>query len=380
MAQSDNTQSIRILGITAQDTRMENGRVVGKHGDLFNNLAECFQLIGMARAKLPKRSTYHHKLLTIRRDYQEWYTAALMNIIAFEDRSRLAQRAIKDWENQYDLIFQLHTMFSLGKLPENSPYVLATDNTYRISEQYWPKWVPVKWGRDSWVRRETEVYQNAAFIFTWSEFARQSMIQDYGISPDKIVATGVGANFIKSQIDQKTYDSQTALFIGYEFERKGGKAILEAWEQVQKQLPKAKLIIVGPPKPNETLPAGVDWLGPVQDREKIWELYDQATVFVMPSLFEPWGLVFAEAMGMGLPCIGSNVGATPELVIDGETGLLVPPHGSDELAEALINILSNPELAQRLGHQAHALMKEQFTWGKMVDKMTPHLLRVAKSK
>lgn len=371
---------IRILGITAQTTRLENGRVVGKHGQLFNRLAERLDLVGLESSALPKRSTYHHKLLTIRRNRQEWYTASRMNVVAFEDRSRRAQRLVEKWEGQYDMIFQLHTMFSIGRTPEDYPYVLATDNTYRISEKYWPQWVPVKWGRDAWIRRETQVYKNAAAIFTWSEFARQSMIQDYGIHAEKIIATGVGSNFIEPDISLKKYDIRTALFVGYEFERKGGEALLKAWEIVHQQMPDAQLYIVGPPKPETDLPGGVQWFGRVEDRAELRSLYNQASVFVMPSLFEPWGLVFAEAMGMGLPCIGVEIGATPEVIIDGETGFLVPSNEAKPIADTLIRLFENPRLAQQLGHQAHAMVGQKYSWDHIADIMAQRIAQVAQSK
>lgn len=88
--------------------------------------------------------------------------------------------------------------------------------------------------------------------------------------------------------------------------------------------------------------------GVVSD-EKLTHFYDEAAIFVMPSRAEGFGFVFIEAMACGVPVIGGNQDATPEVIIDGKTGYLVDPTSPDEIATAILRLLANPALRQEMG-------------------------------
>src|SRR5690606_12176833 len=119
----------------------------------------------------------------------------------------------------------------------------------------------------------------------------------------------------------------TVLFIGRQFERKGGDLLLRAFARVRRALPEAELLIIGPAEiPGDH--AGVTSLGFVsKDRpggwEAIAEAYRRADVFCLPTRFEPFGIVFVEAMHFGVPCVGPDAWAVPEIIDDGRTGLTV---------------------------------------------------------
>jgi alpha-maltose-1-phosphate synthase len=78
-------------------------------------------------------------------------------------------------------------------------------------------------------------------------------------------------------------------------------------------------------------------------------------------------------MGSGLPCVTTNVGALPELVDDGVTGVLVPPREPAALAEALIGVLSDPARAERMGQAGRRKVVEQLTWRAVAERMAPYL-------
>ena len=101
-------------------------------------------------------------------------------------------------------------------------------------------------------------------------------------------------------------------------------------------------------------------------------------VFVLPSLWEGFGLVLLEAMAAGRPVVASAVGPIPEIVVDGETGLLVPPGDSDALARAVVRVLRDPDLAARLGRAGRARVETHFGLDGMVsrtDALYQELLR-----
>jgi glycosyltransferase involved in cell wall biosynthesis len=165
------------------------------------------------------------------------------------------------------------------------------------------------------------------------------------------------------------YDGRTIIFVGKDFERKGGPCLLEAFDLVRRRLPEARLVVVGPRESHER--DGVQFLGRIGDRKRLQQLYAKATLFAMPSLFEPWGNVFTEAMAHGLPCIGTSVGGIPDIIVDGETGYLVPPGESEILAECILRVLLNPGLAQQMGERGYRRVMGRFTWDKVVERMRP---------
>ena len=97
-------------------------------------------------------------------------------------------------------------------------------------------------------------------------------------------------------------------------------------------------------------------------------VYARGTVGVLPSLEEAFGLPLAEAMASGLPTVATRVGGMPELVVDGETGLLVPPDDAGALADALVRLLEDPALASRLGAGGRARAVERFSWDAVAER------------
>ncbi|MDF5724548.1 MAG: glycosyltransferase family 4 protein [Rhizonema sp. PD37] len=98
------------------------------------------------------------------------------------------------------------------------------------------------------------------------------------------------------------------------------------------------------------------------DKDLLCQLYSQAKIFVLPSINETFGIVLIEAMYYGLPIITTNVAAIPELITDGENGLLVPPANSSALAEALSKLIENPELRTKMGEMGQKRVANSYYW------------------
>jgi glycosyltransferase involved in cell wall biosynthesis len=138
---------------------------------------------------------------------------------------------------------------------------------------------------------------------------------------------------------------------------------------VLQRCPDAHLVIVGDGSQSDTalldrrisslgLSARVSRLGYVKD---VAAVYRDLDIFCLPSWEEPFGLVVVEAMAMGLPVIGFDAGALPELVRQGTDGILVPARDSEALAGAVTTLLGDDDLRRRLGRNAAERVRREFT-------------------
>jgi glycosyltransferase involved in cell wall biosynthesis len=102
-------------------------------------------------------------------------------------------------------------------------------------------------------------------------------------------------------------------------------------------------------------------------REALVEQYARADIFVAPSRYESFGLIFLEAMMHGAACVGTRAGGIPEVVEDGTTGLLVPPEDPAALAEALARLVGDAPLRRRMGEAGLAAYRQKFTAERMAE-------------
>ncbi len=154
---------------------------------------------------------------------------------------------------------------------------------------------------------------------------------------------------------------------------KGHPTLLEAWPQVLQEVPDAYLLIVGEGSRREALEAQarelriahrVVFTGRRDDVPAVTAALDVA---VLPSYREAQGLSILEAMALSRPVVASNVGGIPEMIEDGVTGLLVPPHDADALAGAITRLLRDHPYADTLGRAGHDLVHDRFCIELMVE-------------
>ncbi len=112
----------------------------------------------------------------------------------------------------------------------------------------------------------------------------------------------------------------------------------------------------------------VIWIPEMLEDPDLVGLYNEAAVFACPSIYEPFGIINLEAMACETPVVASRVGGIKEVVVDGETGLLVPPGKPDRLGRALRRLLEDPWLAARMGKRGRQRVLRHFTWDRIAEK------------
>jgi glycosyltransferase involved in cell wall biosynthesis len=157
---------------------------------------------------------------------------------------------------------------------------------------------------------------------------------------------------------------------------KGHPTLLEAWPAVLGAAPDAHLLVVGEGSQRELLEAQASSLGLLNGkassitftgrRDDVPAVTAALDVAVLPSYREAQGLSILEAMALSRPVVASAVGGIPEMIDDGRTGLLVPPHDPGALAAAMVRLIDNPDLAARIGRAGHDLVHERFCVEQMV--------------
>ncbi|MBA3877576.1 MAG: hypothetical protein C0498_11720 [Anaerolinea sp.] len=147
---------------------------------------------------------------------------------------------------------------------------------------------------------------------------------------------------------------------------KGHPTLLDAWPHVLAELPDATLLVVGEGSRHEALQAQAEALGISRSvvftgrRDDVPAVTAALDVAVLPSYREAQGLTILEAMALSRPVVASNVGGIPEMIEDGRTGLLVPPHDPGALATAISRLLRDHPLADTLARAGHDLVHERF--------------------
>lgn len=178
----------------------------------------------------------------------------------------------------------------------------------------------------------------------------------------------------------------TVLFVGRLEKRKGILDLFQAIPRVLAQYPRTRFIIVGADNSQhdgfhlqtgttyteyfarhfQRYVAQVEFKGAINDDE-LQKLYAACDLFVAPSLYESFGLIYLEAMNYAKPVIGCRAGGIPEVVMDGVTGKLVEPEAPAQLAEAIISALSTPKQLREWGLAGRERLLRDFTYLKMAD-------------
>jgi len=235
----------------------------------------------------------------------------------------------------------------------------------------------------NWTKYSVE---KASKIFTISLASKNDIIREYKLPKNNVVVTYPGLKSI-SKIKYQTssmVQENYILFVGTLQPRKNLVRLVEAFSKVKDKYPKFKLLIVGKkgwlfeeilksPK-KYGVEKSVDFLGFVED-EKMPSIYKNAACFVLPSLYEGFGLPVLEAMKYGCPVILSNVSSLPEA--GGNAALYVDPENSDDIAEKILKVLSNDKLRLEMIKKGYDQVKK-FSWEKTAKETLKVLEKIAK--
>jgi glycosyltransferase involved in cell wall biosynthesis len=196
-----------------------------------------------------------------------------------------------------------------------------------------------------------------------------------------VIPFGVDTDFFRPLNINRDLKTFQILSVGYLIERKGFEYLIKSMPNVLKKYANVKLKIVGSGPLEGDLKSlindlklnrNVEILKNVSD-EELLNLYNSSDLFILPSIVdsqgntEGLGVVLLEAMACKVPVIGSNIGGIPDIIQDGETGLLVPEKNISELSKAVINLVENEDFRNKLANGGYKLVGDKFNWRKIAQ-------------
>jgi len=294
-------------------------------------------------------------------------------------------------------IIHAHTWYTdlaalWGRLLWERPYVL-TIHSLEPLRPWKAEQLGTAYRLSSWMERTA--IEAADAVIAVSGATRQDVLRLFAIPPERVhvIHNGIDIDLYRKTSETSALeragvdlDRPYVLFVGRITRQKGIVHLLDAVRFLRPDV--QVVLLAGQPDTPELAQAvetrvaelraqrsGIVWIPEMLPRSDVIQFYSHATVFCCPSVYEPFGLINLEAMACECPVVASDVGGIPEVVVDGETGILVhvevdPERGEPidpqgfarDLAAAIQRIVDDPSLRERLGRNGRARVEQHFSW------------------
>ncbi len=284
--------------------------------------------------------------------------------------------------DRYDIIVAFFCSNTLARLNTDTTIIYFTDATFPCMLDYYRQWTNLPlWNRNSGTQVEKAAMDKASAIIVSSDWARNSAVQDLNQDKRKVHVVEFGANIDDSdlciEIPHTSSGALELLFLGVDWERKGGAIAIDAINHLNNLGIKATLHIAGiknPPAGIENNPH-VNFMGFLNKNipehyRRLVDVIGRSTALLLPTKAECAGIAFAEAEAFGLPVFSHDTGGVSNYVHDGCTGRLLPlgSTGAD-FAEAIADAVRSGAI-DRYSDNARALYKERLNWNTWGERVS----------
>ncbi|MGH7106431.1 MAG: glycosyltransferase family 4 protein, partial [Acetobacteraceae bacterium] len=281
----------------------------------------------------------------------------LRNPTIFKFMSRSARRMI---ENERQRVwFTVQTQSLWNSAVPGIPNFVYTDSTV-LANLYFKHEDFSSVPSAAWLNCERAIYTDAAKVLVMSGHVGRSLTELYDIEPPRVARVCVGANLRRppSAAQPVPASNKTILFVGVEWERKGGPELVQAFRNLPRRHSDARLLIVGVAPPLEVPRCEIIGRVPA---ESISEYYAKAAIFCMPTRIEPFGIAFIEAMMHSVAVAAPRQGAMLDYIREKETGVLYDLGDWRDTARALTWLLDNPEERQAIAVRGFEVARTLYT-------------------
>jgi len=304
---------------------------------------------------LHELATYGPSVLRSRGDLHAFF---FRTPFMFRHLNQMLDREFSALGRDLDLVIQTQGIFN-ARL-SGAPILVYTDYTF-LNNLDFPGYDPRLFRSSTFLAYEAALYRTADAIAVTGSHVERTLVRRYGCDPERVRTVHIGANVSIPSVptDLARYAGKHVLFVGVEWERKGGPGLIEGFRLAARSHPDARLTIVGCAPPVSDPQIAV--LGAIP-RDQMPRHYQAASVFCMPSLIEPLGVAAVEASLFRLPVIATQIDGFFETVTDGQTGILVPLNDPLAIGAALCRLFEHPEEARRMGLAGFERNHLRFNW------------------
>lgn len=291
---------------------------------------------------------------------------------------------LKKRKNDYDIVHDNQCLsYGIGRLAQKVMPTIATihhpitvdrQEEYNVAKTLRQKFRVYRWY--SFINMQLKVAQSFSHIITVSAFTKKDISKEFALDENKfrVVHNGIKNEFFYPKQNGPRPENSLIVTNSADTTLKGLNFLLEAVARIRTKQP-IRLTVIGQPKKDgiiENLVAKlglsdiVHFTGRIEN-EAFADYYAKATIAVVPSLYEGFGIPAAEAMACGVPLISTSGGALPEVV--GDAGVIVPPADAKALAEAIERLLNAPEERKKYAQAGLARVHSVFSWEKAAEEV-----------
>lgn len=263
-------------------------------------------------------------------------------------------------------LFEPYVLASLRGLVARRPIIVVNDDVGPSADpRFWEGYGLVRrsalrararFALDAWCARR------AALHFPYTRWAAAPLVDDCGVPAERVHAINVGIDLERWPYAPHGEDAAPErpkiLFVGGDFERKGGPLLVELFRRRFAGVAELHLVTRQPPR--DLPPGAFAHTHLVPNDPRLRALYAGADLFVLPTRADMSSFACLEAMATGLPVVATRVGGVTELVRDGTTGYLVAPDDADALAARIRLLLDDPALRRRLGAAGRSVVEDEY--------------------
>ncbi len=286
-----------------------------------------------------------------------------------------SRRLTKDLKKRpVDVLFVSASSQLVAYVKTDIPVVYMTDATFQQLQGYYTSFSNLAgYNRRQGIALDKKAFQKAAHCMLASEWCKESAITNYGISAGKISVVTLGANLdsvpLEKELSFEYAGTCRLLFVGVEWERKGGDIALAAFRLLQQKGLNPVLHIIGCMPPhnisNEPNIINIPFLdkNKAEDFEQFYNIFRQTDFLILPTRAECAGLVFCEASAYGIPSITTDTGGVTTYVKNNVNGFTLPlSSGGDEYAEVIERLCKNTADMQQLKKSCRSQYEKGLNW------------------
>jgi len=284
-------------------------------------------------------------------------------------------------ERPYDAVIAPFASTEIARLKTRLPIVYLSDLTFDLALDFYPAFSGLlRRSRRQGEEIERSAVQRASLLVYPTCWAARSALERYGAQPGKVHVIPFGANIEDPPAREEVLprlpgEAPRLLFVGVDWERKGGPIALQALRELRRSGLRAELTVLGCSPPGLEEEEGVRVI-PFLDKKdprqlaEFRRLYREHDFLLLPTRKEAYGIVFCEAAAFGLPVVSTEAGGVPELVRQGDNGYLLPPTASGaEYARVIEELFGDAGLYASLCEKSRVLFEERLNWDAWGERM-----------